>query len=276
MKQKQSDASQKFDIAVGFLFEFYRSLMACFLIAFVPQQCGDDVCGVFENMYNGKGGLYDAATSINIITFLLFMTLYKIEIEREHRMIDYLEINRELPKDNESVGEALLKLSDDKEHELHILDHRYKLAGYSSFVFFLINIGVSMGPIVEHRINSKTFTVLLTNLLFVASKIYEIYTIVNTKENIFLSAYLTERQQFNDVDPDYLLVTSDKVDEEIPLNSLSVKITTNEGEEVDDDSSMVLQKDSEDEAENNSHISSVNLELIHPDELTHASSETDI
>ncbi len=28
--------------------------------------------------------------------------------------------------------------------------------------------------------------------------------IVNTKENVFYSAYLTERQQFNDVDPDVI------------------------------------------------------------------------
>ena len=204
MKQVQSDASQKFDIAVGFCFEFYRSLMAAFLIMFVPQKCGDHTCGTLDNMLVGKSELYDAAGSINIVTFLSFLYLYYVEISRENKMIDYLEINRELPKDNESVGEALVKLDQDKQDELHKLDHRYLRAGYVAMFMFLANSGLSAVPIIQHALDLKTYTVLLTNVLFIASKLHEVYSIVNTKENVFYSAYLTERQQFNDVDPDVI------------------------------------------------------------------------
>jgi hypothetical protein len=204
MKQKQSDASQKFDIAVGFCLEFYRSLMAAFLIMFVPQKCGDHTCGTLDNMLSGKSELYDAAGSINIVTFLTFLYLYYIEIRRENKMIDYLEINRELPKDNESVGEALVKLDSDKQDELHSLDHKYLHAGYAAMGMFAANTGLSAIPILQNGLDAKTYTVLLTNVLFIASKLHEVYSIVNTKENVFYSAYLTERQQFNDVDPDVL------------------------------------------------------------------------
>jgi hypothetical protein len=39
----------------------------------------------------------------------------------------------------------------------------------------------------------------------VISKLLEVREIVNTKPSTFLSAYLTERQQFNDADPDHLI-----------------------------------------------------------------------
>lgn len=228
MKQVQSDASQKFDIAVGFCLEFYRSIMAAFLIMFVPQKCGVDVCQTTENMLSGKSQLYDAAGSINIITFLSFMYLYYIEIRRENKMIDYLEMNRELPKDNESVGEALVKLDKSKQDELHALDHKYVNAGYISMFMFLANTGLSAVPIIQNSLDAKSYTVLLTNVLFIASKLHEVYSIVNTKEHVFYSAYLTERQQFNDVDPDVISAESDKLvytdNEQLKENNISERI----------------------------------------------------
>lgn len=212
MKQRQSDYSQKLSVYSGFIFEFYRAIMAAFLISFVPQQCGDEVCGLVDNTYTGKGELYDTATSLNIVTFLSFICLYYVEIKRENKMIDYLEINRELPKDNESVGEALIQLPDVVVSELHLLDHRYQLCAYAAAILFIINTSVSAVPIIQNRIDSKTFTVLLTNVLFVVSKFQEVYEIVQTKENVFLSAYLTERQQFNDIDPDVIEVSAVHID----------------------------------------------------------------
>ena len=40
------------------------------------------------------------------------------------------------------------------------------------------------------------------------SKVNDVYTTVNTKRNIFFSAYLKKKVQFNDVDPDKLLTDS--------------------------------------------------------------------
>ena len=241
MKQRQSDASQKFDIAVGFCLEFYRSLMAAFLIAFVPQKCGEDACGVFDHMFTGSNEMYDTAASFNLITFLSFMYLYYVEISRENKMIDYLEMNRELAKDNESVGEALIKLDESKQAELHTLDHKYQHAGRISMGLFLTNVVISAIPIIDNRLDAKTFTVLLTNVLFIASKLMEVREIVNTPENVFYSAYLTERQQFNDVDPDVIEVKEldeEKKEGEITADDVVVAIDSESKKLLVEDSNV--------------------------------------
>lgn len=225
MKQVQSDFSQKVDIAVGFCLEFYRAIMASFLVMFVPQKCGADVCGTTDNMFAGNDGMYDAAGSLNIATFLSFMYLYYVEINREYKMINYLEMNRSLPKDNESVGEALVKLDKGKQDELHAIDRKYLYAGYTAMFMFLVNTGLSAAPIMKNSLDAKTYTVLLTNVLFIASKLHEVYSIVHTKEHVFYSAYLTERQQFNDVDPDML------IHEEQPLSSHELTIVVDDKSE---------------------------------------------
>ena len=46
----------------------------------------------------------------NGVTMLSFLFLYFIEVKRENKLINYLEVNRFTPVDNESVGEALVKL----------------------------------------------------------------------------------------------------------------------------------------------------------------------
>ena len=216
MKQKVSDNQQRISIALGFGLEVYRALMAAFLIAFVPQSCGSDgsagkSCGVTDNLFTGSDSGYLAASSLNVITFAVFMYLYYVEISRENKMISYLEMNRELPKDNESVGEALVAIGDDKVAELHLLDAKYRHAGYGAMAFFGVNTVVSAIPILGNALDAKTYTVLITNVLFIVSKLMEVREIVNTPENVFYSAYLTERQQFNDADPDAM--GSDRVEE---------------------------------------------------------------
>ena len=190
-------------------------------------------------MFTGTNELYDAAASFNLVTFLSFMYLYYVEISRENKMIDYLEMNRELPKDNESVGEALVKLDESKQAELHSLDHKYQHAGRLSMGLFLINVVISAIPIINNRLDAKTFTVLLTNVLFIASKLMEVREIVNTPENVFYSAYLTERQQFNDVDPDVIEVKDldeEKKEGEIAADDVVVA--------VDSESKKLLVEDS--------------------------------
>jgi len=45
-----------------------------------------------------------------------------------------------------------------------------------------------------------------------ALKINETYSITNTSENIFYSAYLNERVQFNDADPDKVVEIDDSTE----------------------------------------------------------------
>ena len=65
----------------------------------------------------------------------------------------------------------------------------------------------------SHYFDSKTITVLLTNLLFMGLKVSDVYSTVNTKKNVFYSAYLKNKVQFNDVDPDKIMIQSSQVEE---------------------------------------------------------------
>jgi len=76
-------------------------------------------------------------------------------------------------------------------------------------VGFIINLGLSGYVVFTHYLDNKTITVFLTNALFMGLKLNDVKTITETDINVFLSAYLTRRVQYNDVDPDKKMLDSD-------------------------------------------------------------------
>ena len=74
-------------------------------------------------------------------------------------------------------------------------------------------------PIFMNYLDNKTLTVYLTNVLFLTLKLVDAYSTVKTDKNIFYSAYLSSKVQFNDVDPDKCFIEESK-------QSLSVKEET--------------------------------------------------
>jgi hypothetical protein len=56
--------------------------------------------------------------------------------------------------------------------------------------------------IYANYLDNKTITAFLTNVLFMGCKVSEVYNIANTENNIFFSAYLKNKVQYNDVDND--------------------------------------------------------------------------
>ena len=203
-KQNSQDFAQKTNVATTLVLEIYRVLMGAFLIAFVPQKCEDSVCTLSENMTR-PDTMSIIAISFNSITFFTFLCLYFVEVKRENKLITYLEVNKFEPLDNESVGNALKKISPKKKRTIWNYDRYYKNAGYFSSIAFIINAIISSIVVYGHYLDSKTVTVYLTNVLFMGTKVYDVYNTVNTKRNIFYSAYLKNKVQFNDVDPDKFL-----------------------------------------------------------------------
>ena len=84
------------------------------------------------------------AISANLLTFLIFITLYVIEVRRENKLIKYLEVNRFTPVDNESVGEALTKLDDKRKTTILNYDRYYRNGGYLSTFGFILNTVLSL------------------------------------------------------------------------------------------------------------------------------------
>ena len=84
------DTQQKLNVALTLVLEVYRVLMGAMLVLFVPQNCGGEICSLSDNFDRNDGGLTKSAFAFNMLTVLSFLILYKIEVSREHRMIEYL------------------------------------------------------------------------------------------------------------------------------------------------------------------------------------------
>ena len=214
-KQNDQDFNQKLNVASTLVLELYRVLMGAFLMVFVPQKCGDTICTMGENM-NRDDTISQTTLIFNVMTMLSFLGLYFVEVKRENKLINYLEVNRFTPVDNESVGESLEKLASDKKQRILDYDGYYQKAGYVSTGAFILNAILSSIVVYSHYLDNTTVTVYLTNLLFMGLKVSDVYSTVNTKQNVFYSAYLKNKVQFNDVDPDKIQEIEDvKLEEEV-------------------------------------------------------------
>ena len=202
-KQNDQDFQQKMKIIPIFFLEFYRVIIGSFLLFFVPQKCEDDLCSLFHNLGN-TDPIIQAGMIMNLVNFIGFVCLYGIELKRESKLIHYLEVNRHKPVDNESVGEELLKIDEDKIMSIWNIDKLYYRCGTFLFYFYIANVILSCFGISKQYMDSSTIVALVTNVLFMSGKISDIRAIVNTPENVFYSAYIKSRTQFNDVDPDKL------------------------------------------------------------------------
>lgn len=213
---ESQDNKQKMNVALTLVLEFYRVMMGAFLLVFVPQKCGTDLCSLSEHI-NSNSAFNKGIFGLNAFTLFLFLILYGVEVKREHKLIHYLEVNRTKPVDNESVGEELHKIEKSKIQKIWNLDSIYYYLGLSASFVYLVNAVLSTIIIADKYYDSKTITVLATNILFMGMKVYDVYSICNTKKNVFYSAYLTSRVQFNDVDPEKNLELIGN-DEETPIN----------------------------------------------------------
>lgn len=199
-KLNDQDFRQKLNFSALVILELYKVLVSCLLILFVPQKCGDHKCSYSENMQSDNN-VYSGGLAINFLTLCLFFILYIIEIKRENRLITYLEVNITKPCDNQSVGNALNYLPEDKKQSIISLDKIYQKIGQTSIIVFTANSILSGIIIYNYYLDSHTTTTFVTNLFFMTSKIYDVYVNVATEENVFYSAYLKSKVQYNDVDP---------------------------------------------------------------------------
>jgi hypothetical protein len=217
------DTIQKLNSGVSVVLELYRVLVSSFLILFVPQSCGDHVCSYSENL-TLENQLYSSGLVFNFATMAAFVLLYGIEIKRENRLITYLEVNKSKPCDNDSVEVALNNLSLERRTNIWLLDKRYQQASYLAFTLFMVNTILSGVVVYEYYLDGQTTTTFITNILFMLTKLNDVYTNVNTEQNVFYSAYLKGKVQYNDVDPDK--VEPNDIGIEVPLEVSSEENVT--------------------------------------------------
>ena len=200
-KLDNQDFMQKVGMTPVVALEMYRVIVSSFLVLFVPQKCDDHVCTLSENMVL-EHDLYNAGLVFNFLTMAAFLAMYTLEVKRENRLITYLEVNKTVASDNNSVGIVLNKLPVDKRDSIWELDKYYIYSGWTAIVMFIINTILSGFVVYEYYLDSQTTSTYITNILFMVTKLADVYSNVNTEKNVFYSAYLKGKIQYNDVDPD--------------------------------------------------------------------------
>lgn len=209
-KEDSQDTNQKIGVTIAVAVEIYRALIASFLILFVPQKCydevkGDHVCSFSENAETGPDPLYNAGFVFNCLTMATFLGLYYAEVRREVKLIAYLDVNPSRPSDNESVGQVLEKIQPQHKESILYYDSLYVKAGYLTIGCFTINSILSGLVVYKYYLDDKTTTTFITSLLFVIQKLQQVYVTLKTDKNIFYSAYLSSKVQYNDLDKDKIV-----------------------------------------------------------------------
>jgi hypothetical protein len=70
---------------------------------------------------------------------------------------------------------------------------------------FIVNTILSGFVVYEYYLDSQTTSTYITNILFMVTKLADVYANVNTEKNVFYSAYMKGKIQYNDVDPNKIV-----------------------------------------------------------------------
>jgi len=218
------DNNQKINVTISVALELYRVLVSSLLILFVPQNCGDgNLCTMTENM-NPDSNLYTTGLFFNFATLFVFIAMYYFEVKRENKLITYLDVNKTIATDNESVGKELEHLPLEKRNNILLFDKYYQKTAYVAMGMFVINSVISGVVVYNYSLGNQTTTTIITNILFMTSKLGDVYVTVNTEQNIFYSAYLKGKIQYNGVDPDKLKKLTNQI-EMVDINIESLTTT---------------------------------------------------
>ena len=206
LKETNQDFNQKMSVACTLVLELYRVINSSLLILFVPQSCKGQLCSMTDNLkWNPNHHAYNFGICMNFITLFIFSCLYYIELKRENRLIKYLDVNPDMPSSNAAVQKTLENISVEKRNKILSIDKYYQYASYISIAMFILNSIVSAVIVNRYYLGSQTTTSLVTALLFMFTKLVNVYNVSMTEEHIFYSGYMKTFVQFNDLDKSHIL-----------------------------------------------------------------------
>lgn len=181
------------------LVELHRVVAGSFLILCVPQKCGDTACEFFERV-TSQEIVFVTNLAFSSFTMLVFILLYTFEIKRETLLLQHLEYDKYAFMDNISVRTAMNVLSPKQVANILFINERYKRVGYVSMGAFIANTIFSGYTIFTDYLDATSIVTFFTAVIFMALKMNNVYNVVRTEQNVFLSPYLKEYRQYNVVD----------------------------------------------------------------------------
>jgi hypothetical protein len=207
------DSKQRVTTTCLMFLEFYKILMATFLVLFVPQKCEDEVCTITENFLK-RDPVHLAALISNFTTFVSVLYFYYIEMKRENWCIKYLDID--LTKPNNYLDEEIEAYPKYKK-QMNQLNKKYLKSMYVSSTLLVVNFGVSGTAIGFDYVGTNTITTMVSFFLLISSKLYSAYVTgtESVKKERALSAYMKTAKTYNTIDEDFRITETPATTENV-------------------------------------------------------------
>lgn len=215
------DTKQRIMTWTYMMMEIYKVLMGTFLVIFVPQKCGNRICGATDNFFNGS--IINSVGNIsNFVTFSSIGTLYFIEMKRENWCIKYLDIDDN--KSSNNLDEEIEKYPKYK-HEMHQLNRKYLNCTYAALFLMVANFIISGFTVYQSYAGPNSITTFISFFMLVSLKLYSSWNVgaLSVKHERANSAYLREPKTYNTIDEDFRIL-----DEE---NTVDIEIIENKNAE---------------------------------------------
>jgi len=210
------DSKQRVTTTCLMFLEFYKILMATFLVLFVPQKCEEEVCTITENFFK-RDPAHLAALISNFTTFVSVLYFYYIEMKRENWCIKYLDID--LTKPNNYLDDEIEAYPKYKK-QMNQLNKSYLKSMYASSTLLVINFGISGTAIGFDYVGTNTITTMLSFFLLISSKLYSAYVTGtdSVKKERALSAYMKTAKTYNTIDEDFRITETPATAENIVIS----------------------------------------------------------
>jgi hypothetical protein len=252
------DTKQRIQATFSLILEASKILMAALLVVFVPQKCpenGDKLCTFNDNFVDLSD--YNLFVLVfNFVTLAAFIFLYRVEYYREKWCIKYLDIDPNQP--NNYLKEELRQYPIIDEEMLHLNRRYLRWSKLTLFLYIFNTIFSAVLIYVYYYLDYRSITVLLTNIVLVADKLYNAITtsMRSVNEEIAYSAYLKTQIIFNRVDSDYRNHDNfvKDIDQEI-INDIQIEVDqvdqVDQVNQIDSiNSNTVIQRNSQEYSEN--------------------------
>jgi len=197
-----TDNKQRLKSLLTFFLEFYKILMGAYLVVFVPRLCDESVCSMNDNIYNDDT-FHRVALGFNSFCFILFLNLYRVELQRENWCIKYLDIDDD--KAIENLDDEIEEYPEIKK-QMALLNKSYKNAVTLCGGSAILNTGISLYDLSTHWAGTPSLTPLLSSILLIFMKIYGSYFVASSSlvgERAY-SAYMSGPKTYNAIDEDYI------------------------------------------------------------------------
>lgn len=219
------DNQQRINTSLLMVLEFYKIMMATFLVLFVPQDCDGKVCTISDNFYNNDI-IHFSALICNFATFMSVLGFYTIEIKREEWCIRYLDIDPS--KANNNLDSEIERYPEFKE-KMSKINKNYLNALYFISTLLTANFAYSGVAIVYNYDGTNTITSMVSFILLLTDKLYSSYTVgtKSVKDERAFSAYMQIARTYNTIDEDYRHDEEEK-DEELKEQTPDKEVDTEE------------------------------------------------